>query len=696
MQKCWPNQQHMYLATLLFIRHFNALTSRVSTSLKKWFPSLTGGSSHCIPTICKQDVLPPQENHQPGFVQPSGWSNRGAGENESCTFLEGKDQCRTASANKGPGKKGELQKALSENAIGATQQMGSHNSLQPRPLLSWEDAFSYDAIVRQLAKERIKLATKSSKRLFFDRMRPIGKECSSALPEIFPPRRSWAKHRPKQRSGLDRKDVQIVSILNTIDSANRCATLPPWTQRLNQLVTEIQSRALSETAPLIQKPKIRFVTKQRSKNEFRAICEFEFVDKVVIACAQRYLVANMDRMFLDSSIGFRPRGRFDRSMIIEKIREIRMANRMDHHYVAECDLCAFFDCLEHHVILDSYDLLAFQSAADGHPIDNRARGLLQSYLSSYSFPQDVLIVKSIESMKWPEEALRQFYPDPRSERIGVPQGGALSNLIANMVLHRADVAIRDYEQETSKTVHYWRFCDDMFLTTPDGRACEESFEIYRLAAKQLRLVVHNPSEQLPYMGKSAKKYWNGKTRTTYAWGPDVHNSQYPWIGFLGFQVRCDGLIRIRASSLQKQIGKLIALTDQVLKRVGPKRPVRDGQVIFPSGISKSSKQIVYRVRRKMESAITGKVGGAYRKASNHSWAAAYSALATCESVASQLKYLDRQMERQLARLRNRLLLLGKPQKYTDLSPQRCSIQGKANSYYRQVHKKKTVKKPASG
>ncbi|WP_269058229.1 reverse transcriptase domain-containing protein, partial [Streptococcus pneumoniae] len=57
------------------------------------------------------------------------------------------------------------------------------------------------------------------------------------------------------------------------------------------------------------------------------------------------------------------------------------------------------------------------------------------------------------------KTLSSHYSDISNERIGVPQGGALSGLIANIYLNKADLSI------IGKKVLYQRFCDDMIIVS---------------------------------------------------------------------------------------------------------------------------------------------------------------------------------------------------------------------------------------
>src|ERR1043165_685831 len=93
---------------------------------------------------------------------------------------------------------------------------------------------------------------------------------------------------------------------------------------------------------------------------------------------------------------------------------------------------------------------------------------------------------------WPDEALEEFHSHPHQERIGVPQGGAISCVIANIVLDYADKQIKEAEQRLDAQIHYLRYCDDMVLISRNKRKCQAVFQTYLRALTELKLPFHKP------------------------------------------------------------------------------------------------------------------------------------------------------------------------------------------------------------
>jgi retron-type reverse transcriptase len=99
--------------------------------------------------------------------------------------------------------------------------------------------------------------------------------------------------------------------------------------------------------------------------------------------------------------------------------------------------------------------------------------IFESYLKSYPFVHHSLPLNKDQSFfekfhiqngefEWIDKELNEkhYYKSMYRERIGVPQGGALSGLIANIVLDYADKKVLEFDDGK---LLYIRYCDDMIL-----------------------------------------------------------------------------------------------------------------------------------------------------------------------------------------------------------------------------------------
>ena len=216
----------------------------------------------------------------------------------------------------------------------------------------------------------------------------------------------------------------------------------------------------------------------------------------------------------------------------------------------------FFDCVSHPIAREALGRL-IADAQQRNPslrIEPRALQIFEAYLACYSFQTTVLCGPALENLKmndpdgefkWHEEALQRLYGTVSLPAIGVPQGGALSAVIANAILHAADKALKVLEQKLGRRFTYMRYCDDMILLAPNPADCAAAFREYRRVLRRLRLPEHPPQVVRAYNAK----FWSNKSNFRYRWAQPTRSGVVPWMQFVGYQVRYDGLVRIRPKSL---------------------------------------------------------------------------------------------------------------------------------------------------
>ncbi len=141
-------------------------------------------------------------------------------------------------------------------------------------------------------------------------------------------------------------------------------------------------------------------------------------------------------------------------------------------------------------------------------LDPRALAVFRAYLDVYSFPCNVHGAEQELRDKrgpracfpWPLDELRNFHDDPLTARIGIPQGGALSCVILNVLLHRADVSVEQFRVEGNDLL-YLRFCDDVIFLSPSREVTARALEIYCEQLALLKLPVYSPKSLPVYRGQ---------------------------------------------------------------------------------------------------------------------------------------------------------------------------------------------------
>ena len=147
----------------------------------------------------------------------------------------------------------------------------------------------------------------------------------------------------------------------------------------------------------------------------------------------------------------------------------------------------------------------------------------------------------------------------KSIKIGIPQGGALSGFIANLVLDEVDTNILKLNDPD---LLYLRYCDDMIMLHTNKEKLDMALTVYMDTIKKNKLFIHTPQQ----IDKCDESYYKCKSKKPYEWG-DFHLGRIPWISFVGYQIGFDGEIRVRKSSIEKEIKKQDRIVGDAISRI---------------------------------------------------------------------------------------------------------------------------------
>ena len=241
-------------------------------------------------------------------------------------------------------------------------------------------------------------------------------------------------------------------------------------------------------------------------------------DRVVQQAIAQVLTPIFDPTFSDSSFGFRP-GRNAH----QAIRQVQAYVKDGRRIAVDIDLAKFFDTVNHDVLMN---LLGRTIA------DKRLLALIGCYLRA-----GVLVGEHIE----PSD-------------IGTPQGGPLSPLLANILLHQLDC-------ELERRGHrFARYADDLVILVKSQRAGERVMRsITRYLHTTLKLTVNlakskvAPMSKCSFLGftmRGTKIRWTNKALASFkhrvreltgrSWGVSMDHrlhklGQYlrGWVGYFG-------------------------------------------------------------------------------------------------------------------------------------------------------------------
>ena len=242
------------------------------------------------------------------------------------------------------------------------------------------------------------------------------------------------------------------------------------------------------------------------------------VDRVIQQSIAQVLTPIFDPTFSDNSFGFRPHRNGQQA-----VKQVQDIIKMGRRFTVDVDLSKFFDRVDHDLLMTYL----------GYKVkDKRLLRLIKRYLRAGVIDN-------------------QFYSESRE---GVPQGGPLSPLLANIMLDPLD-------KELEKRGHkFARYADDFTILVKSPRAGKRVLgSISRYLSHRLKLVVNttkshvvktSESKFLGFTFKKGRIQWHPKTLlrfkqqvrrlTNRNWGVSMHYqlfkiSQYlrGWINYFG-------------------------------------------------------------------------------------------------------------------------------------------------------------------
>ncbi len=525
---------------------------------------------------------------------------------------------------------------------------------------------------------------------------------SPELYSLLPPRRTWIRLRPEERkifSSGDKSAIEEIkrTVFSTDFKVKTEDIEPPiWYINLKTFIGKIKSTINDPGSHKLNSPTILPKRKDNKKtcNEYRPISQFDLQERVIIGQTTKYLTNLFDSEFAECSLAFRSKSSGKtvptHHDAIDKILDFREKNKTKTIYVAECDIKKFFDCVNHESLIRSFDDINKFILKRGESIDERAKVIFYKYLECYSFNKTVLPLNSngyfndrnnLGQFTWPMKELKNLFYGGNidSKMIGVPQGGALSCLIANIFMHDLDVSVLA-TIDVNKTF-YCRFCDDMILLSTDINDLNQGIQTYIDTALKKQLLVHKPEQT----GLYGKHFYNFKSKLPYEWSSDKGKiNSSPWISFVGYQIRFDGSIRVRKKSVEKEISKQRTKVQNILDAIAHKNESSLNQ-----NSRKSSKQQIIALESRLINMAVGRIQAHDLRSSKIKlcWGAGFKRLNDNATVRQQLKHLDRKRNRELYLFRKRLLLLNKKSHKADPDFPNKLFRGSPYSYFGLLHRK---------
>lgn len=422
-----------------------------------------------------------------------------------------------------------------------------------------------------------------------------------ALSLMMPPRNKWCRPQSRKKylmadTKMDTKKLNAHAISVAIkkdEKASGEGRKPSYLTRLDEYIETIQNILKGEKSVVFNKPVVdpQFKSKETKKNghlaiTYRPVSMYtNLQDKIIQAVTAKYLTYLIEKELHENILSYRSPRKFhgeatrrvtnfnDGIMLIKEYREKYAKQDI---YVADCDIQKFFDTINHDVMCDCFRNILTKAGLDEGGIEQVMR-IMRAYIDSFNFTDNVLLPSTEEyfwnkqqkkfkdekgentyQFKWinEERMARECYGDKdtlekEKRKIGVPQGGSLSTLIANIVLNDVDREAFGESIDEDEEFLLVRFCDDMIIMHTNKKKLSHLAKSYSKSLKNHKFLDH-PAGSVEKINDiyTSKAFWNQKSHKPFLWGRGPGEAS-EWIGFLGYELSRDGRIRLRNSNIEK-------------------------------------------------------------------------------------------------------------------------------------------------
>ena len=490
---------------------------------------------------------------------------------------------------------------------------------------------------------------------------------------MLPPRRAWMWFKPdaaERRKPGDAPSKLIRAMANhVLKELRKPSPQYRWVHRLRCFLSRVRARALAWTSDQPFKfDMIHAFPKGNPGNrqKYRIVAEYSLENSLICGGFSAYLRDLVDGELESSALAFRasvtpdtpPPTHHD---AVEKILGVLSnAGPTEALWCAEADIEGFFDAVSHDVARrETHRLLSWVK----RPTDPRLYAFLDSFLSGYDYVHSARDAARLRLAKIgvseprfadPVGALRSrglLGPDEEPGRLGIPQGSALSCVLANIVLSSADTLVNAQLRARGRREDglYLRYCDDIVIIHRDRDLCQLALDVYCRALAGLSLPVHPPKVVAEYPGSRRLPaeepggfFWGGKSKAPYRWGANLScRSDVPWLAFVGYQVARDGTVRVRRSSIDKELKKQRRVATDIINEL--RKEARKAKFEGRIHLIQDLRAVRYRATMHLLSIgvgypsewTTSPAPGAV------SWCKGFRGMASARVVAAPLQILDR-------------------------------------------------------
>ncbi len=405
---------------------------------------------------------------------------------------------------------------------------------------------------------------------------------------LLPPRLWWAELKKKNCNSRKAQKKAVERLQQIVMRHLRKQSPYPYLTNLRSFMDSMRFYAMQPDSFVFPKPVVKAQIKKRKDDHIvcRPTCAYDQLEaKVLIGLMADFLKSWLDPMLHYTNLAYRaPReweGQADVATKNEHAIALLLKWRKEHEgqpiYIAECDIQKFFDTIDHDEVMAALRLMMER---DNREDENFCR-LFEHFVRSFDFQRDVMSCnadpdywRSQFGDKADQHTYRfEWIKNPPEYAIGIPQGAALSPIIANLLMNVIDEQTLGDKlvngRITDPNLYYARYCDDVLIAHTNLRSCASIMYSYRGVLNRHQLRYHHPESVMEMKDgvRLQKKdnvclFWEAKTKLPYRWG-NGPGSASKWIGFLGYEISRDGEARLRKSSVAKQAEKIVKEAEKI-------------------------------------------------------------------------------------------------------------------------------------
>ena len=456
--------------------------------------------------------------------------------------------------------------------------------------------------MKLLSRERAKYAVKNSRKrerqdaIYLEQIKPM-----------MPVRNTWVNPSKPRRPRKGERGLAAWTYRRKMADARIWATIvkyrektpdAPWLTEMDKFVSRIKGIIDGTESFTMESPKVIAKFKKENDGEFiyRPICMYTSLEtKIILVLTYRYLLYILDDCFHGNMLFMRssrrdPNGRRHTPNFKDAIslaENFRSKHDSQDIYVGECDIQKFYDILNHDDILECFDeMFAIKAGMLGIDVSafSQVRQMIETYLKSFDYYRCVMGLNDQSNSIWKREKAKHrsdACPDPvcrfawvkdedfissgcydkeslerakKEGKLGIPQGGALSGIIVNVVMQCIDA---DIVREKDPERFFVRYCDDILLMHTDREKCCHYLDTYLNNLKKHRLVPHKAVDvsTCKHGVRTQKEFWDKKSKNVYKWGEGDGDASW-WVAFVGYEMRRTGEVRIRKDKINEMFRRI--------------------------------------------------------------------------------------------------------------------------------------------